>query len=99
MNAGASAGKYGVVGPFSSGKALSGGGPGRSLRQMTDAIHATKGILTDAESRWKLVEALASALNDASRKLARNADGDFSPDPAAQRFAWKETVLASDEPR
>ena len=38
---------------------------------MADAILATKCLVTDAESRWKLVEALASALDDASSKLVR----------------------------
>jgi integrase len=53
---------------------------------MADAVLATKCLIVGEESRWKLVEALARALDDAARKLEKNAEGDYSPDPAARRF-------------
>lgn len=53
---------------------------------MADAVLATKCLIVNEESRLKLVEALARSLDDAARKLARNAEGDYAPDPAAQRF-------------
>lgn len=57
---------------------------------MADATLATKCIITDPESRWRLVEALAEALNDAAAKLEKNARGDYTPDPKAGRFPeWK----------
>ena len=51
-----------------------------------DHYLAKRGVLTDAEGRWKFIKALAEALNDAYRKLALNAEGDYRPDPAADRF-------------
>jgi integrase len=51
-----------------------------------DAILRHEAIVTDAESRWKLIEALARDLTEVAEKLARNADGDFSPDTYANRF-------------
>lgn len=53
---------------------------------MADAVLAAKCLIVDEESRWKLIEAIARALDDAARKLEKNAEGDYSPDPAAQRF-------------
>ena len=47
---------------------------------------AREGIVTDDDSRWKLIEALARDLTEAAKKLARNADGDYSPDRYADRF-------------
>src|SRR4051812_32897319 len=47
---------------------------------------ARLGIVTDGESRWKVIKALGDALTFAYRKLALNAEGDYSPDPAAERF-------------
>jgi hypothetical protein len=53
-------------------------------------------ILTDADSRWKLVRALADAMNDAALKLAKNAGGDYRPDANADRFPeWKPPVQPS----
>lgn len=54
---------------------------------MTDAFLARRGIMTDAESRWGLIEMASRDLSEAARKLARNADGDYSPDEyGAKRF-------------
>jgi integrase len=53
---------------------------------LADYCLARHAILTDGDNRWKLVRALAEAMNDAARKLAKNAAGDYRPDPNADRF-------------
>jgi len=53
---------------------------------LADATLLQEGIVTDDDSRWKLIEALARDLTPAAQKLARNADGDYSPDTYATRF-------------
>jgi hypothetical protein len=56
---------------------------------IADALLAKEGILTDGESRWRVIEETARAMDDAARKLKRNAEGDYRPDDAAARFpAW-----------
>ena len=58
-----------------------------------EAYLAQRPILTDADSRWKFIRALAEALNDAYLKLAKNAEGDYRPDPNADRFPeWRPPV-------
>ena len=39
----------------------------------------TRVIVTDDDSRWQVIEAVARDLTEGVKKLARNADGDFSP--------------------
>jgi len=51
-----------------------------------DGLLTREGIVTDDDSRWKLIEALARDLTSAAKKLARNADGDYSPDTYVARF-------------
>lgn len=53
---------------------------------MADAILVKRGIVTDENSRAKLIEHLSIDLSEAAKKLARNADGDYSPDEYAKRF-------------
>jgi hypothetical protein len=53
---------------------------------LADATLTREGIVTDDASRWKLIEALARDLTEAAKKLARNADGDYTPDTYATRF-------------
>ena len=43
---------------------------------LVDATLPREGIVTDEDSRWRLVEALARDLTPAAKKLAKNADGD-----------------------
>ncbi|WP_164778033.1 tyrosine-type recombinase/integrase [Mesorhizobium sp. M7A.F.Ca.US.006.01.1.1] len=43
-------------------------------------------ILVDTASRHKLLVAVDQAVTDAAYALKRNADGDYSPDPKADRF-------------
>lgn len=53
---------------------------------LADATLLAEGLVTDDDSRWKLIEALARDLTPAAKKLARNADADFSPDTYVTRF-------------
>jgi integrase len=71
----------------------------RRFGRMADAILATQGIVTDAKSRWSLIEELPAALTQAATKLRRNADGDYRPDPDAERFPTWEGVAKADPSR
>ena len=51
-----------------------------------DLYLARRGIVIDNDSRWKLIKAMGDALTFAYLKLAKNAEGDYAPDPAAERF-------------
>jgi integrase len=51
-----------------------------------DAFLARRGTPVDAETRYRLAGAAATAIAQASRQLRRHADGDYSPDPQANRF-------------
>jgi hypothetical protein len=53
---------------------------------IVDATLVSEGVNTDEESRWKVIEAVARDLTEAAKKLARNADGDYSPDIYVNRF-------------
>lgn len=53
---------------------------------IVDATLIREGVVTDDESRWKLIEAVSRDLTEAAKKLARNADGDYSPDNFVSRF-------------
>ena len=53
---------------------------------MADALLLSEGLVTNEESRRKLIETLARDLTNAAEKLARNADGDYSPDTCVERF-------------
>lgn len=56
---------------------------------LADALIAREGLVIDADSRTRLVEAVAAAMSQAVAGAARMAAGDYSPDPAASRFpAW-----------
>lgn len=58
-----------------------------------DVILARKGIRIDEESRAKLLQQIARAMDDAAEKLRRNAQGDYRPDENASRFPeWKEKL-------
>jgi integrase len=55
-----------------------------------DALIAREGLFIDADSRTRLIKAVAHALDLAAQKLERNAEFDFTPDPAASSFpAWE----------
>ncbi|MDP3342294.1 DUF6538 domain-containing protein [Frigidibacter sp.] len=57
------------------------------LAPIVDRLLLARGIAAvDAPSRIMLLEAFAAALRDAFSNRARNAAGDYSPDPKAERF-------------
>ncbi len=57
---------------------------------LVDLFLRREAIITDAANRRSLIEEAAKALNDAVVKLKRNAEGDYRPDPIAERFpAWE----------
>jgi integrase len=62
---------------------------------LADATLLAEGIVTDDDSRWKLIEALARDLTEVAKKLARNADGDYSPDTYVTRFPAPTTAKPS----
>jgi len=54
--------------------------------EMTDAFFRTRGINTDEESRFRFIEIFARDFTHAVEQLAKNAEGDFSPDDYVRRF-------------
>lgn len=54
--------------------------------EMVDAFLAKRGLHVDDDSRWRLLDRASTDLAEAAKKLARNADGDYSPDDYAKRF-------------
>lgn len=52
-----------------------------------DSVLKREGMVVDSPSRTLLISAISQAMTDAALKLARNAEGDFSPDQNAKRFA------------
>lgn len=53
---------------------------------MVDAFLKARGIFTVEESRQKIIERFSTEASEAAKKLARNADGDYSPDTYAIKF-------------
>ncbi len=53
---------------------------------MVDAFLKGRGIFTVEESRRKLIDQFSVEASEAAKKLARNADGDYSPDTYAAKF-------------
>jgi len=49
-------------------------------------VLAREGLQIDTPSRERLIEAVDAAFIQAAQQLHRNAQGDYSPDPAANRF-------------
>jgi integrase len=63
----------------------------RTLGPLVNRLLLAKGIASvDAETRQMLLDAFHDALRDAMAARERNASGDYTPDPRAQRFpAWE----------
>jgi integrase len=63
----------------------------RTLGPLVNRLLLAKGIASvDAETRPMLLDAFHDALRDAIAVRERNASGDYTPDPKAQRFpAWE----------
>ena len=53
---------------------------------IVDATLTREAIIVDEDSRWQVIEAVARDLTEGVKKLARNADGDFTPDTYVNRF-------------
>src|SRR5690606_25085764 len=51
-----------------------------------DLVLARHALVTDGQSRWRLIEEVAKAMDEAAAKLERNARGDYRPDETAKRF-------------
>ena len=95
MNADAKAGRFGVAALMIGEEASRRHAMEERFGIWADGTLASKCIVTDPESRWRLVEALADAMNDAAARLERNAGGDYTPDPKAARFpAWADPRAA-----
>ena len=63
---------------------------------MVDVLLAREGLVIDATSRERLLRAVVEAMDDAARRLKRNASGDYSPDAAAARFPqWEPPAEAA----
>lgn len=57
---------------------------------LVDSALARECLLIDDDSRKRLLEAVASATDQAFIKLRKNAEGDYRPDPDADRFGdWQ----------
>jgi integrase len=68
--------------------------------RLVDMLLNGQEIITTDESRWKLIEAVARDLPHASDKLARNAEGDYSPDAYIDRFPpWEKPEAKHDDAR
>jgi integrase len=59
---------------------------------LTDWVLTKHGVMVDAEARSRLLALVGSAMTDAAWQLKRNAAGDYSPDPKADRFPKFETT-------
>jgi integrase len=60
---------------------------------LVDGVLSTRCLEIDDDSRFKLLKATGRALTEAAEKLKRNAEGDFAPDPVANRFpAWEDAA-------
>ena len=66
---------------------------------VTDWVLASRGIVTDEESRRKLLTEIDKATTEAAVKLKGNARGDYRPDPNAERFpAWEAARPPTNKP-
>jgi len=70
----------------------------RYVGPFLDPVLSREGIVPADEDRPALLRAFASALIKAANKLNKNAEGDYSPDPAAARFPAWEGVTAKAPP-
>jgi hypothetical protein len=62
---------------------------------LVDATLVREGVVADVDSRWLVIQAAARDLTEAAKKLARNTEGDYSPDTYANRFPPPSDLRAS----
>lgn len=68
--------------------------------RLVDGLLTTQGVFTTDKSRWRLIEMFSTDLTAAAEKLARNDEGDYSPDEYAKRFpVFARDGEAADTPR
>ncbi|MDT4737078.1 DUF6538 domain-containing protein [Bradyrhizobium sp. WYCCWR 12699] len=65
---------------------------------IVDATLTREAVFTTEESRWQIIEAVSRDLTEGTKKLARNADGDFTPDTYANRFPPPTDLLQGSRP-
>jgi hypothetical protein len=53
---------------------------------LTDALLGGRGLVLDKDSRERVLQEVSKSLDQAASQLKKNADGDYSPDPRANRF-------------
>jgi hypothetical protein len=66
---------------------------------LADGLLAREGLVVDDSSRKVLINAVAFAMDAAARKLERNAEFDYAPDPAALGFPTWEPPQPKSEPK
>jgi integrase len=65
-----------------------------SYGPIADALLTSKALVVDEDSRWRLIQELHQTVSQAAEKLKRNAQGDYRPDPMAERFPeWQGNKL------
>lgn len=64
-----------------------------------DILLNREGIVSDTNSRQRLVDAVDRSLVQAADLIRRNAEGDYRPDPAATRFPEWQPTAPSPAPR
>lgn len=67
--------------------------------KIADTFLRARGIVTDADSRWKLIDMASRDLTVMALRLARNAEGDFTPDEYPKRFPKFTEHSAQDKPQ
>lgn len=58
----------------------------RRFGPLVEAILLREGVICDEDSQNRLLWAFSRAVGEATQKLKKNAEGDFTPDPVANRF-------------
>lgn len=66
---------------------------------LVDALLTKERVVTDPDSRWLLIEQTAKDMTQAALRLARNADGDYSPDTYASRFPALPVPESASQPK
>jgi integrase len=72
----------------------------RSFGRSADELLSSKALIVDAESRSRLLEAIARVKRDVAMVLERRAGGDYAPDPGATKFpAWQAPATGRPAPQ
>ncbi|WP_244491470.1 tyrosine-type recombinase/integrase [Bosea sp. Root381] len=72
----------------------------RAFGRGADELIAAKALIIDADSRARLLEAIARVKRDVALVLERRAEGDYAPDPGAAKFpAWQAPSTTASAPQ